>query len=84
MKITIKNRLLLGFGFITVAVIISFLFIIATLNKSKKITEDNISIYTPSVSLISELYTLASDSKMLAKNWVLIEKQSDTDRKSVV
>ena len=81
MKITIKNRLLLGFGFITVAVIISFLFIISTLNKSKKITEDNISIYTPSVSLISELYSLASDSKMLAKNWVLIEKQSNTPDK---
>ena len=81
MKITIRNRLLLGFGTITIAVIISFIFIINTFNKSKKITEDNISIYTPSESLINELNTLISDSKMLVKNWVFIEKQTNTPDK---
>jgi methyl-accepting chemotaxis protein len=84
MRLTIKSRLFWSFGTITVSVIISFLFIITTLNKSKKITKDNISIYIPSESLINELYTLVSDSKMLAKNWVLIEKQDNTPDKQTL
>jgi len=84
MRLTIKNRLFWSFGTITVSVVISFLFIITTLNKSKKITKDNISIYIPSESLVNELYTLVSDTKMLTKNWVLIEKQDNTPDKQML
>ncbi len=81
MKLLIRDRLLLGFGFITIAVIISFVYIIITLNNSSKITEDNITIHAPSKTAVNSLYSMISESKMLAKNWVFIEKQSDTPDK---
>lgn len=81
MRLSIKNKLLLSSGIIILAVVISFVFIIITLNESKKTSERNIEIYAPSEALINELYALIDDSKMLAKNWVYIEQIDDTPDK---
>jgi len=81
MKLSIKNKLIVGFGLITLAVVVSFIFIIATLNNSKKIIEENINVYTPSLSLVNDLYDVIDETRMLSKNWVFIEKQSDTPDK---
>ena len=81
MRLTIRGRLLLSSGIITIAVIISFISIILILNRNKVITRENISIYAPSEAMINELYALINDSKMLAKNWIYVEKQDDTPDK---
>ena len=38
-------------------------------------------VYTPSQAYISDLYTRISDSRMLVKSWVFIDKISDTPDK---
>lgn len=81
MKLTIRGKLLLSSGIITIAVIVSFISIILILNRNKVITRENISIYAPSEAMINEMYALINDSKMLAKNWIYVEKQDDTPDK---
>ena len=85
MKFSIRNKLLLSSGIIILAVVISFIYIIATLNESKKVSERNIEIYAPSEALVNELYALINDSKMLSKNWVFIEQIGETpDKKKLI
>jgi len=77
----IKNKLLIGFGSIILGVSLSFMFIRATTNKSLKITNYNISVNTPSKDNISELLVMIKDSKLLIKNWVYIDKHTNTPDK---
>lgn len=81
MKFSIRARLLLSTGTIIIAVIISFIYIIAALSKSKTASEKNIEIYAPSEALVNELYSMIDNTKMLAKNWVYAEQIDDTPDK---
>ncbi|MEN8123040.1 MAG: methyl-accepting chemotaxis protein [Bacteroidota bacterium] len=81
MKFSIRNKLIISSGIIILAVVISFIYIIATLNESQKVSERNIEIYAPSEALVNELYALINDSKMLSKNWVFIEQIDETPDK---
>ena len=76
-KITIAKKLGLGFGILTVAVLLNTILTYNTLDKSRKASDDVIKTYSPSVSYLNDLYSLISDSKMLIKNWVYIEKTGD-------
>jgi PAS domain-containing protein len=80
-RLTISNKLIIGFGVLIVITIINGLVIFSTLNQNKKLNEDIITIYNPSMSGLQELYSLINNSQMLVKNWVFIEKQSDTPDK---
>ena len=80
-RFTIVRKLTAGFGILTFAVLLNSLLIYSTLNKSKKLNEEIINIYTPSVSYLEDLSFLINNSKMLIKNWVFVERKSDTPDK---
>jgi methyl-accepting chemotaxis protein len=81
MRLKIAAKIGLGFGIITVAVIINAWITSIALESSRNINEKITSVYTPSQSFISDLHTIISDSRMLIKSWVFIDKISDTPDK---
>ena len=84
-KFTVAKKLILGFGIVTIAILINIFLIDKTLKKSIKVNENISTIYVPSADLIQDLSDMIVSSKMLIKNWVYIEKQSDTpDKKKLV
>lgn len=82
MKFTIARKLILTFGTLAVAIIIMVIITIANnssnASRNKKITN----IYTPSENYLNELTNQIVNSKMLIKNWVFIDKKSDTPDKN--
>lgn len=81
-KFTIAKKLILGFGIVTIAIFINFILIDKTLKKSIEVNNKISTIYVPSADLMRELSNMMISSKMLIKNWVYIEKQSDTPDKN--
>ncbi len=81
MRLKIAAKIGMGFGIITIAVIINAWVTSSTLEKSRNINETIMNVYTPSQEFISELYTSISDSRMLIKSWVSIDHISDTPDK---
>ena len=81
MRLKIAAKIGLGFGIITVAVIINAWMTINALQKSRSINNSITEIYTPTQFYINELYTKISDSRMLIKSWVFVDKISDTPDK---
>ncbi len=81
MRLKIAAKIGMGFGIITIAVIINAWVTSKTLERSRNINETIMNVYTPSQEYISKLYTLISDSRMLIKSWVSIDHISDTPDK---
>jgi methyl-accepting chemotaxis protein len=81
MRLKIATKIILGFGVVTVAVILYSVLISNALTKSSKTNEEINDVFTPSVELIRELYSNISDSRMLIKSWVYIDNLSDTPDK---
>jgi len=81
MRLKIASKIILGFGVMAFAVILYSLFTNKRLSDSSRENAKINGIYTPSVELIRELYTKISDSRMLIKSWVHIDKISDTPDK---
>lgn len=80
-KFTVAKKLILGFGIVTIAILINIFLIDETLKESIEVNENISTIYVPSADLIDELSDLIVSSKMLIKNWVYIEKQPNTPDK---
>jgi methyl-accepting chemotaxis protein len=81
MRLKIAAKISLGFGIITIAVIINAWITSNALERSRTINERITSIYTPSQTFIADLYSRISDSRMLVKSWVFVDKISDTPDK---
>jgi len=81
MRLKIAAKVGLGYGIITIAVIISSWLTFSALQKSRSINETITEVYTPSQLYMNELYTLISDSRMLIKSWVFVDKIADTPDK---
>jgi methyl-accepting chemotaxis protein len=81
MRLKIAAKIGLGFGIITIAVIVNAWITSVALDSSRNINEKINSVYTPSQAYIADLYSRISDSRMLIKSWVSIDKISDTPDK---
>jgi methyl-accepting chemotaxis protein len=81
MRLKIAAKIILGFGVMTAAVILNSVLISNALTESRKTNEEINTVYTSSVELIRELYSNISDSRMLIKSWVHIDKIADTPDK---
>jgi methyl-accepting chemotaxis protein len=81
MRLKIAAKIGLGFGIITIAVIINAWVTSRTLERSRNINEKIMNVYTPSQAFTADLYTKISDSRMLIKSWVSIDHISDTPDK---
>lgn len=81
LRFTIANRLAMGFGILTLALLVNSFITYNILTTSIKKNEEITNIYNPSVSYLSRLTDMLVYSKMLIKNWVFIDTQSDTPDK---
>jgi len=80
-RFTITQKLIVGFGILLLTTLINGLYIYSELNKNQELNNKVINIYNPSSAKLQELITLVNNSQMLIKNWVFIEKQSNTPDK---
>ena len=80
-RLTISNKLLIGFGSVLLVVIANGLVTYSTSNANRKLNEDILNIYTPSLTGLNECNAMVNNSQMLIKNWVLIEKIPNTPDK---
>jgi len=80
-NLSIAKKLGLGFGIIILIFILSATLAFRTLNKNVNNIQEISKIHNPSVDRIEELRNLVSESKLLIKNWVFIEKKSGTSDK---
>ncbi len=81
MRLRIATKIILAFGVLTLAVIINALMTSSALQKSREVNDKISNLYTPSLAYINDLYAKISDSRMLVKSWVFIDKISDTPDK---
>lgn len=81
MRLKIAAKIALGFGVITLAVLFYAFSVINAFQNFREIESNNRQIYEPSLKLIDDLHTKISDSRMLIKSWVHIDKISDTPDK---
>lgn len=80
-RLTITNKLLIGFGSVLLVVIANGLVTYSTSNANKKLNEDILNIYNPSLTGLRECNVMVNNSQMLIKNWVWIDKKPDTPDK---
>ncbi len=81
-RFSVSNKLIIGFGIITLGVLISSILTYTTLDKSRKVSDEITKIYSPSVSYLNDLLFQMNNSKTLIKNWVFIDKKRDTPDKT--
>jgi len=81
-KLNIAHKLLVGFGVILFVIIVNGVWTYVTLSNSKKLNKTLTEVYSPSSNSLRELSQMITQSKMLIKNWVFIDKQSGTPDKA--
>lgn len=82
-KITLKiaGKIGLGFGVLTLAIIVNTFVFNDVLKKSRILNENTSTIYQPSQELLLRLHDLVNNSQMLIKNWVFVDKIPNTPDK---
>jgi methyl-accepting chemotaxis protein len=81
MRLKIAAKIALGFGVVIVAVFLYGIFMSNSLSRSQKVIDKTTNIYQPSLEWINRMYAQISDSRMLIKSWVHIDKIADTPDK---
>lgn len=84
-KFNIGAKIGLGFGILIMLTIIVFIITNRTLNESKQINDEIITIHNPSVAALEELKSLAYRSKLLIYTWVYTSRsvEDDPDKKKL-
>lgn len=80
-KLNIAQKLLYGFGLILIVVFLNSILTLFTVNRSTSLNNQVTGIYSPSVQSLGDLDMLITQSKMLIRNWVFIDKQPGTPDK---
>ncbi len=81
MKLTIARKLNFGFGIVIFVIILTVFFISILSYQNSKLNKEISNVFEPSSQLLSNLNTQISNSKMLIRNWVFIDKVADTPDK---
>ncbi len=81
MRLNIAAKIALGFGLVTIAVFLNGIFTSNSLQKSQEVNETITNVFTPSLELINKMQAQISDSRMLIKSWVHIDKIANTPDK---
>ncbi|NJK94374.1 MAG: hypothetical protein HC905_05035 [Bacteroidales bacterium] len=81
MKLTISRKLSLSFGVLLVAIIINVIFTVYNTTSNARNNKEITDVYLPSEKYLTELNNQIVNSKMLIKNWVFIDKKSETPDK---
>lgn len=80
-NLNIRQKLVFGFGLILVVVLLNSLLTVTTLLKSNKHNNQVVGVNNPTTLLLGELDMMLSQSKMLIRNWVFVDKQPNTPDK---
>ncbi len=80
-RFTIARKLAVGFGILTIALVVNTVLTNNTLNQSREVNQEITNIYAPSSSYLNQLFEMITNSKMLIKNWVFIEHNPMTPDK---
>ncbi len=80
-KLNIAQKLLFGFGVILVLIAINGIWTFSTLTSSKNLNSKLTGTYSPSAEKLNRLSAMVTNSTMLVRSWVFIDKQSDTPDK---
>lgn len=81
MRLKIAAKISLGFGVVIVAVFLYGIVMSNSLQKSQDVISETTNVYTPSLEWINKMQVQISESRMLIKSWVHIDKISDTPDK---
>jgi methyl-accepting chemotaxis protein len=81
MRLKIAAKIALGFGLVTLAVLINGILTQNAIQKNQDVNEVITNVYSPSLEWINKMQTQISESRMLIKSWVHIDKISDTPDK---
>ena len=81
MKLNIAQKLYYGFGVILLIIVINGVLTFFTLSNSRKLNNTLTQKYSPAVEKLQRLGEMVSQSKMLIRSWVFIDKQSGTPDK---
>ncbi len=82
MRLTITRKLSIGFGTVVFIIIVNVFLTSIMSHNNKKLNEEITNVFVPSASLLNDLANQISNSKMLIKNWVYIDKVADTPEKN--
>ncbi len=81
---SIAGKLRIAFGFIILLFLISSVVTLLVVNKNNRVNKHIAEINRPSVDYLNQMLTLVSESKLLIKSWVYVEKLPDTrDKKQL-
>lgn len=80
-NLNIAQKLIIGFGLILVVILINAILTLGTLTRSKTLTNEVTSVYSPSTEKLGDLEMMVTQTKMLIKNWVYIDRQANTPDK---
>ena len=81
LKFSIRQKLIYGFGLILVAVLLNSILAIVTLVRSTSLNNQVTGIYGPTVKGLGDMDMMITQSKMLIRNWVFVDKQPGTPDK---
>jgi methyl-accepting chemotaxis protein len=81
LNLNIAQKLIFGFGLILVVILINAILTLGTLTQSKNLTNRVTSVYSPTTEMLGDLEMMVTQTKMLIKNWVYIDRQADTPDK---
>lgn len=81
LKFSIRQKLIYGFGLILVAVLLNSILTIVTLVRSTSLNNQVTGIYGPTVKGLGDMDMMITQSKMLIRNWVFVDKQPGTPDK---
>ncbi|MBN2166586.1 MAG: methyl-accepting chemotaxis protein [Marinilabiliaceae bacterium] len=81
LNLNIAQKLYFGFGMILLIIVVNGLLTFFTLSKSRNLNNILTQKYTPAVSNLTQMGELVTQSKMLIRSWVFIDKQAGTPDK---
>lgn len=80
-RATISNKLIFGFGIITLVILVNSVITFNTLTNSQKLNAEISEVSAPTVTDLQKLSALVVESKNLVRGWVFIDKQANTPDK---
>ncbi len=80
-KLSIGGKIFIGYGILIFAILLNVIFSVITTGRNERLNNKVSTVYVPCQTNLNELSNIVVNSKMLIKNWVFIEKKSDTPDK---
>ncbi|NJM15481.1 MAG: GAF domain-containing protein [Bacteroidales bacterium] len=83
-KLSIAAKIALGFGIITIAVIVNAMLTRSILNNNSKVNNKINTVYEPSSMYLNQLEEAIKNTRMLIRSWVFIDKKPESADKTAL